>query len=322
MNKRINWIDVAKGILIILVVFGHSDITKISAALINSFHMSGFFFLSGMTFSYKSDFFVFLKKKFFSLLIPYAAFATLLLGFQFAKSIVFGGASFNLLSGIISFFVPISGRTTTTVYGLWFLPCLFLTELILYVYFIIRKKYKVLSVIFLVLIFTTSISVYLTTNIASILSILPISLFFCSLGYIFKKYDFISKTKKFLSLFLALILFVIFVFINIYISKNSFDLSSMNLGFWPLYILSGIAGTIFICTLAMFIDNSKFLQMMGKNSLYFYGLHYLIIGIVERFINVKWGGILQTVITFSVLIPIVLIYQKFKSFIFNRRKYE
>lgn len=47
MTKRIAWIDVAKGLLIILVVLGHSNINDITAVVINSFHMAAFLFCSG-----------------------------------------------------------------------------------------------------------------------------------------------------------------------------------------------------------------------------------------------------------------------------------
>lgn len=53
MTKRIAWIDVAKGLLIILVILGHSNINDITAAVINSFHMAAFFVLSGITFRRK-----------------------------------------------------------------------------------------------------------------------------------------------------------------------------------------------------------------------------------------------------------------------------
>lgn len=51
--KRIDYVDIAKGIGIILVVMGHNDFALISPfahKLIYSFHMPMFFFMSGMFF--------------------------------------------------------------------------------------------------------------------------------------------------------------------------------------------------------------------------------------------------------------------------------
>ena len=49
MSKRIEWIDIAKGILRVLVVLGHSEISGVAASVMNSFHMAAFFFLAGLT---------------------------------------------------------------------------------------------------------------------------------------------------------------------------------------------------------------------------------------------------------------------------------
>lgn len=45
---RENWVDIAKGIGIILVVMGHANCPEIPHGIIYSFHMPLFFFLSGL----------------------------------------------------------------------------------------------------------------------------------------------------------------------------------------------------------------------------------------------------------------------------------
>lgn len=69
-QKRIEWIDIYKGILIIFVVLGHTS--GIGVKYIYLFHMSSFFFISGYTERLKekslSDL---IKKKFSTLIIPY-----------------------------------------------------------------------------------------------------------------------------------------------------------------------------------------------------------------------------------------------------------
>lgn len=54
--ERINYIDIAKGIGILLVVLGHgySNINPVYC-WINSFHMPLFFILTGVLFSIKSE---------------------------------------------------------------------------------------------------------------------------------------------------------------------------------------------------------------------------------------------------------------------------
>ena len=54
MNKRIQWIDILKGIAMILVIAGHT-ISGVPRSIIFSFHMPLFFALSGYTYKLASD---------------------------------------------------------------------------------------------------------------------------------------------------------------------------------------------------------------------------------------------------------------------------
>ena len=99
-NKdRIQWVDVSRGIAIILVVFGHvignaqaaatisGTVWKIIHDIVYSFHMPLFFFISGCVNHKKgiSDYKKCLKVyglRFVSLLIPYIVFCTLYLGLK------------------------------------------------------------------------------------------------------------------------------------------------------------------------------------------------------------------------------------------------
>ena len=63
MDNRIEWIDIAKGIGIILVIAGHCFYLGYSYPLY-AFHMSLFFLLSGLLFKDKNEGFVdFFKSK-------------------------------------------------------------------------------------------------------------------------------------------------------------------------------------------------------------------------------------------------------------------
>lgn len=75
-KSRIDWLDFAKGIGILCVVFGHTQIPYISEYLIRPFHVPLFFFLSGFCFAVKKyNFKEFLSKKIKSLLMPYIFFS-------------------------------------------------------------------------------------------------------------------------------------------------------------------------------------------------------------------------------------------------------
>ena len=75
--KRIQWLDICRGILIILMVTGHS--TGLFNKYIYQFHMAAFFFLSGyMSQPEKRGMFQTLFDKFFTVLLP--AVTTVLFG--------------------------------------------------------------------------------------------------------------------------------------------------------------------------------------------------------------------------------------------------
>ncbi|MGG1754302.1 acyltransferase family protein, partial [Bacillus pumilus] len=76
MNKRLEWVDAAKGIGILLVVMAHVPIPDSFKQFIYSFHMPLFFLLSGMMFRSSSrPALSFIQKKAKSLLLPYLYFS-------------------------------------------------------------------------------------------------------------------------------------------------------------------------------------------------------------------------------------------------------
>ena len=124
---RIEYIDIAKGIGILLVALAHADVSLFSPYLhrfIYSFHMPLFFFLSGYFFKPEIPFWTLLKKRFNTILKPY--FVTIVL-------IYVASLSFTNMR-----FVTMFGRLVKSLYAtgyyidwvqLWFLPSLFVTSL-------------------------------------------------------------------------------------------------------------------------------------------------------------------------------------------------
>jgi len=134
MSKRIEYLDIAKGIGILLVVLGHNDFEVISPfvqRMIYSFHMPLFFFLSGYFINASLPFWDFFKKRFNALMKPY--FFTIFL--IYFTSVSFEKMGFNMAIT----------RTVKSLYGsgyyldwvqLWFLPHLFVVSL--YAFLFIR----------------------------------------------------------------------------------------------------------------------------------------------------------------------------------------
>ena len=155
VSKRVQYVDIAKGIGIILVVMGHNDFALISPfahKLIYSFHMPMFFFMSGMFFKPDVPFLTFLWNRFNGILKPF--FSILLL-------IYFASLSFSKISIVI-----VSRRLLKAMYGsgfyidwvqLWFLPHLFAVSLFAYFFFKavkrihpVQLRWVILTIIYIV----------------------------------------------------------------------------------------------------------------------------------------------------------------------------
>ena len=126
LTSRIGWVDTAKGIGLLCVILGHLGIPYLGT-WIYFFHMPLFFFLSGVVFSGgKYDFKTFLTKKLRSLVVPYF---TLGGGIFLFFSIVYaleGRPAGDYLDMLRSFLIQ------EHYWTVWFLACLFLTELLYY----------------------------------------------------------------------------------------------------------------------------------------------------------------------------------------------
>ena len=138
MSNRIQYIDIARGIGILLVVLGHNDFALVSPfvyQVIYSFHMPLFFFLSGYFINPSVGFWEFVRRRFHSLLKPFLF--TIFM-------IYFVSVSFEKMSFQTALF-----RITKSLYGtgyyldwvqLWFLPHLFVVSLYAYVFLFVLSK--------------------------------------------------------------------------------------------------------------------------------------------------------------------------------------
>src|SRR6202042_790957 len=99
---RISWVDICRGIAIILVLYGHIFTNDNQRYLIYAFHMPLFFFISGLVFSptgtmpLKSVVIKYIKQ----LIIPYYLFALLTYVFalvsQTAGDVTLSGVAYQL----------------------------------------------------------------------------------------------------------------------------------------------------------------------------------------------------------------------------------
>ena len=141
--NRIDFIDLAKGLCILLVVYFHAaafvSVSSGMDAMLGSFRMPLYFFLSGLFFKPYEGFRGFLIRKTNKLLIPFAFFyltTSVILPYIFWK---FLGHTINTVVGIESLWAFINLETFPNV-PIWFLWCLFLLNLFFYGLYLLSSK--------------------------------------------------------------------------------------------------------------------------------------------------------------------------------------
>ncbi|MEW5940226.1 MAG: acyltransferase family protein, partial [Chloroflexota bacterium] len=127
MDKRIGYIDIAKGLGILVIVLAHNDLAGYHPTLhkfIYAFHIPLFFFLSGMFFRPERAFWDTTTRRFNTLMKPY--FFTLFM--IYLGEAAFGKMSFENIAGRIAKSLYATGHYIDWV-QLWFIPHLFAVSL-------------------------------------------------------------------------------------------------------------------------------------------------------------------------------------------------
>lgn len=127
-SKRLAYLDILKGIGILLVVIGHIYSNKIACDWIYSFHMPLFFFAAGWLYkekSIKAD----IIRRSQTIVIPYFCFGTLILIYWQLFERLFRDSDMSFTASLYGL---ISGQYNYLDFNvhLWFLPCFFLVTVL------------------------------------------------------------------------------------------------------------------------------------------------------------------------------------------------
>lgn len=254
-TKRLDWVDVAKGITILLMVAGHTSIPETTSKYIWSFHMPLFFFVSGFFYSEKKykTFSSLFKRRLFTLLVPYVFFSVVvMLGY-------YGTVYWN----------PKELYLGWNGYALWFIPVLFMSEMLLYPFakYIERPIIKITIIILMLCL--SKLLAMLEIHLPFKIEAVSLSCSFLFMGYVLKKI-----TKKYLSsIWLILIAFLISVVLSQILPKT--DIARNEIGWvFPNYI-NAIVGIFFVMQLSRLLLSyfnlnliNRFLLWSGKNTLF------------------------------------------------------
>lgn len=284
-TNRIEWIDVAKGIGIMLVILGHTIDLNYSS-IIYTFHMPLFFLLSGLFAKHYDCFKTAVKKRTHTILIPWMNLYIISL---FVVLIIPEWRTELNVNGLL---MELYTTNTNLIQNssLWYLVCFFFVTLFFQIMSsfklapLNKKKVMVLIVIILALLY-----------MKSLLNLLPIpehrlpfkidtalvSLVFFAFGFYAKELLFSIVLKFRIWHLLALfIVWFIAAFLNGWTNLNSFDFGRFKLLFYPIAgcgIIVTMRAAKIIASEKKFSNISKLLMFYGKNSLIIYGFQSLLI---------------------------------------------
>lgn len=257
-SKRIESLDIAKGIGIFLVVFGHFlNMHSYPGIIIYSFHMPLFFFISGMCFN----------------ACKYVAFNSVFI--SRLKTILWPCICFTAIVSILQcalIGIPLSDLKEELPGALWFLPILFLAEMIYYPLCKIKSIFRLMLVLSLYFI-CLNYSDYLRCFPYKI-SFLPKAILYYTFGHSLKNLVLvmINDMERYTKCKHNLLVVVSFFLMSLipFIEKNIGDISSGFLN--VIFALFGIYTTFLICTVD-FGKLKKYLLFLGENTLVIMAVH-------------------------------------------------
>lgn len=281
-KQRVSWIDVARGIGIFLVVYGHSLSAHSHRYLIYSFHMPLFFFLSGLVFSYRPEHTkraVFLKNV-RGLLYPYFLFAVL--SFLLWVATRHPSISEQVWQFLSIFYGNGNNNLLTFNNLLWFLPCLFITRIGFYALRSITGDRKYLmAVLFIISLLGYGYSVFLSNwklffGIETALT----AIVFFGAGFLWKTAG-ENEKKRFSAhvwqvLLIAIVVCILFAVLNFQEYSSQVDLRVDRLNNYFYFYLAAFAGITATVSLSQLIRQNRVLEYMGKNSLVIFAWHLLL----------------------------------------------
>jgi len=360
---RLHWIDALKGIGIMLVVLAHHSLPIALDTYIFSFHMPLFFFISGFVFDfgkYAESASNFVKGRFKSLIVPYFYFAVITCLFYFlldelytpgVRSIEFFENS--MFHGISHIFVGF-GPAVSYNPPLWFLTCLFITELLFYG---LAKKYYG-EPRRLVLWITVSgvigylYSVYVPFRIPWNIDVALAAIVFYGAGNLFRKLtepeiesgaDFslkldsgliekFSKVEKYLPVVATLLSIFYLGYLLKFPTDEKVNMNVLQYGgsFFSFYLLA-FAGIFTLVYLFKKIGSSKILEYYGRNSLIILALHFplkdvltklvaIVLGVNTEYFYYNAGFALGlTVLNLVLLVPVIYIINNYLPFLLGKK---
>lgn len=312
-NERSRRIDISKGILILLVVLGHSGFPLTS--YIYLFHMTAFVFFSGVTFNGKDlNIKEYTRKKIKGLYFPYVKIQIVFIIFHnfFVETKIIQDKNFGLYDYIHSLISALTfgGGGGELTGAMWFIPMLFFISIIYDSIYYLSNYLLYQKIKFHIIIFSIFLiglfSVYLNINLPRHIDTAFLAMPFYHLG---------AQMKNIKEYVPRLSIFVLSVITLVIMSKfGSIDLGAHKITNPIFFVSASILGIYQVLYLANLINNipgSDLFIIFGKNTFIIMAFHFFsfkIVNLLLLMINIASIDQISSFPTMSINNSIWLIY--------------
>lgn len=295
---------------------GHCGATAPQQVVLTSFHMPLFFFLSGLfLFRKEENLGEFVKKKAKTLLFPCLVFGAILSTYSTCIDLIKHDDTIPYGLRYVGLFINM--RQNPFPGSLWFFPCLFLVELMMFALHRWSRSEKVILVCSsLLAVAGLAVHHYYGKGLPWSMDIALYCIPFTATGYALRGK--VLNAYPWISYIIAAVLFSVSAYFNYVYIGQSVDLYNCILGSYPLFYLTAFTGIYLVIGLAKLWKNKPMLLFYGRNSMLVYALHFLFL-LSLRVLLSNWVpdgiiyNLLATTIILLILIPIIkLINRRYK----------
>lgn len=330
-TKRDLTIDVAKGIGIFLVVLAHTTGNDFTHKFIYLFHMPLFFLLAGMTINHsikkQPKDFIYTKIK--KIIIPSLFFCIISFIYWFIiERKVRNQMNISVINNFLNIFL---GRAYEQHYSynvaMWFLPCLFTSELISYFVLKYSKNNFIRFIVSAIIFILGYVLCCHKLTLVFAIETAFIAQFFIIIGFLFK--TFLANRLNKITKLLFLIVSVFSILLSL-LFKNNIAMLGHNYGNLILFTLGALGGSYIVYSSAKIAINSSVLTYLGRNSIVILGLHEPIKRVVIKLFSIIFNitveyarnnyALIITILILILFVPIIYIFNKYLPVLVGKSK--
>lgn len=310
LPRRKNWVDMGKGISMLMVILFHVEGSGVYYNLDISryflyFRMPFFFFLSGYLFVSDINNFRLNKKIlqiFRGIIWTYFVFTFIVL---IPKALLHG---YPVTEGV---------KRIILGYASWFVVVLGVSQVIFS--FILWKIKNVHLLAIIILLFLGGgylLNQYVDISLPFYLNIVGPVLFFFGMGFLYRQYEYLFDSlianRRGVLFFVFLLIYVVLILVNDSFLKIDNILGGNHSNYYYLYVVYAIVGIIMMLLLSQMLPLINLLSYVGKNSLVFYyfnGGMIAIIGLIlENYgIRCQFSNLLNALILFVLVVASIMV---------------